>query len=551
MRGVHWSPGSPGGGPGFTQKPADVLHQRITAGRTAISAFTPSGNITEIHRARLDLVSAQIELCALETTRKYLTLDPSAPLEKRLTSFHGIDKLLDQKMAATQTQALGTPGFAAPEQWKRGQVSFATDLFGAAAIAYYLLTGTTPYTDVGLYERSGYSTLQKPPQISKEFWAVLYRALHPEKEKRFQTAAQMRGAIKNIGKAGSAPAAGLAGSVQGAPNPALASCSAVKEFPLLTLCGNLTFRVLLVRSEPLLAFYNQNNPLFGHPHMDFGWDSDARSFIRMVDTDADDQLTKYDAIVLVFPKASDRKQNDPVIPPAFRHLFRHPSPAWPQILFVGGVHSDVWEQSLLSYPEEYRRKITYHPYGHSHKESDPDNYYDETNWAPIHLWVNHQFREWAKRQVIKALDSVGNPAHLHFIQSLLDQHPNITEAEWVQTGRPWSHEFNLTVTGHAETFRSIFEIPTRQYLQGSQDDPSRYFSMSFVYHSGALLSHQISMGHTAKYVREALGLPIEPRYSVFDESAWGHHDKPYLQINYSWDYISTLMADSLTKYSHP
>lgn len=52
------------------------------------------------------------------------------------------------RLASHRTRdAAGTPGFAAPEIWSRGEYTPATDRYGFAALGFYTLIGTPPPTD--------------------------------------------------------------------------------------------------------------------------------------------------------------------------------------------------------------------------------------------------------------------------------------------------------------------------------------------------------------------------------------------------------------------
>ncbi|GAC1566948.1 MAG: hypothetical protein NVS3B14_11430 [Ktedonobacteraceae bacterium] len=93
-----------------------------------------------------------------------------------------------------QTTALGTPGYAPPEQY-RGNAEPRSDLYALAATLYYLLTNRDP-TD--------YPPFQFPPArtlnllLSQDIEAILTRALMLDVNQRYQTALEMKRDIDAI-----------------------------------------------------------------------------------------------------------------------------------------------------------------------------------------------------------------------------------------------------------------------------------------------------------------------------------------------------------------
>ncbi|TJY44221.1 hypothetical protein E5161_02180 [Cohnella pontilimi] len=102
--------------------------------------------------------------------------------------------------AGSDTERLGTPAFAAPEQIRGEQTDGRTDLFGWGAIAFYLLSG-------GQFaiRRAGnlHRTLQ--PDVPREFTDVLERVLADDPAVRPENANQLRQLLQPI--AGSAETA--------------------------------------------------------------------------------------------------------------------------------------------------------------------------------------------------------------------------------------------------------------------------------------------------------------------------------------------------------
>ena len=141
----------------------------------------------------------------------------------RLLDF-GIAKLLAPGRARTpQTIAVAlTPEYAAPEQVRGRPITVATDVYGLGVVLYELLTGRLPYVAESLLEvpavilqqeplrpsvavRSGdprtTSALASSPSrlrrvLRGDLDTILLKALHKEPERRYQSAAALRGDIE-------------------------------------------------------------------------------------------------------------------------------------------------------------------------------------------------------------------------------------------------------------------------------------------------------------------------------------------------------------------
>src|SRR5579859_5540325 len=93
-----------------------------------------------------------------------------------------------------QTSALGTPGYAPPEQYQ-GNADIRSDLYALAATMHHLLTNRDPRD----YPPFAYPSARSlNPQISPEIDHILTRALMIDSNKRYQNAADMKEDIDNI-----------------------------------------------------------------------------------------------------------------------------------------------------------------------------------------------------------------------------------------------------------------------------------------------------------------------------------------------------------------
>lgn len=92
--------------------------------------------------------------------------------------------------AGTDTRALGTPGYAAPEQYGRGQSDHRTDLYALGATLHHSLSGSDP----------GESPFQfaSLDRIPDELNRLLLRAVSLKPEDRFQSALDFRQALEGV-----------------------------------------------------------------------------------------------------------------------------------------------------------------------------------------------------------------------------------------------------------------------------------------------------------------------------------------------------------------
>ncbi len=92
--------------------------------------------------------------------------------------------------AGSDTRALGTPGYAAPEQYGRGQSDHRTDLYALGATLHHCLSGADP----------GESPFQFAALagVSEELNHLILRAVSLKPEDRFQNALDFRQALEGV-----------------------------------------------------------------------------------------------------------------------------------------------------------------------------------------------------------------------------------------------------------------------------------------------------------------------------------------------------------------
>ncbi len=101
-------------------------------------------------------------------------------------------KLVDFGIAGREKAALGTRGFAPPEQY-RGECDPRSDVFSLGKTLHFLLTGADPRESVWYRDPGNYRD-----DISLALRKVILKATETDPEARFQSAAEMEAALKGI-----------------------------------------------------------------------------------------------------------------------------------------------------------------------------------------------------------------------------------------------------------------------------------------------------------------------------------------------------------------
>ena len=111
----------------------------------------------------------------------------------KITDF-GIAKAIDPTRFTSSSTSLGTAYYMAPEQTKASaEVDPRADIYSVGVIIYELLTGAIP---MGSFE----SPHSINPQIPEEMDAIIVRALKPIPEERYQSIAELKEELEEIGK---------------------------------------------------------------------------------------------------------------------------------------------------------------------------------------------------------------------------------------------------------------------------------------------------------------------------------------------------------------
>lgn len=124
-----------------------------------------------------------------------------------LTDF-GIAKALDSAgLSQKKSQTILTPEFAAPEQASKqrfGKISTRTDIYAFGVMLYYLAAGKLPFSGDTGEVLVKHMTEEPPdlhtinPHLSKRFCAIVEKAIRKKQADRFQSAREMKQALKGI-----------------------------------------------------------------------------------------------------------------------------------------------------------------------------------------------------------------------------------------------------------------------------------------------------------------------------------------------------------------
>jgi hypothetical protein len=172
-----------------------------------------------------------------------LTKDRSGGEMVKVLDF-GIAKIAEREADSrlTTVGALGTPGYAAPEQLRAEQVDGRTDLFAFGVILYALLTGRDPWLGKlaheptnQIYELMAASDRAQPIPMAKTGVSVqpamanvVARLLQRDPADRYQSARELRDALQSVLSGGevepvrAAPAATAPAPRAAAPRPTIA-----------------------------------------------------------------------------------------------------------------------------------------------------------------------------------------------------------------------------------------------------------------------------------------------------------------------------------------
>jgi len=119
----------------------------------------------------------------------------------------GIARSLISKGITDKGVMIGTPDYMSPEQVEGKDIDQRTDIYSLGVILYEMVTGKVPFegeTALSIAHKHKYEIPQEPktinPQIPDELNSVILKCLEKDKEKRYQSAGEIRSELENIEK---------------------------------------------------------------------------------------------------------------------------------------------------------------------------------------------------------------------------------------------------------------------------------------------------------------------------------------------------------------
>lgn len=99
--------------------------------------------------------------------------------------------------ASEDTTALGTEGYAAPEQYEgKGQTDARTDIYGMGITLFQLLTGVNPSS----YQENIFSIRLQNPNLSSGLDKIILKCTNKDPKKRYQSTEELKKALLNYRK---------------------------------------------------------------------------------------------------------------------------------------------------------------------------------------------------------------------------------------------------------------------------------------------------------------------------------------------------------------
>lgn len=143
----------------------------------------------------------------LKPANLYLTTDPDGSPCVKVLDF-GVSKMADSDLALTkEAQTLGSPLYMSPEQLKSSKdVDMRSDLWALGIILFELTAGKTPFHADSMQQLCARVLFGEPtpfaslrPDAPPGFEAVIAQCLEKDRERRWQTAADLAAALAPFG----------------------------------------------------------------------------------------------------------------------------------------------------------------------------------------------------------------------------------------------------------------------------------------------------------------------------------------------------------------
>ncbi len=120
--------------------------------------------------------------------------------ERALLTDFGFAKDLGLTAITSQDMMMGTPSYMAPEQFQGVRTDHRSDVYGAGAVLYHMLTGEPPYGSQVVRFLAGDDRvpLAPLPAGAEPYGHVVHRALARDPDHRFASAEEMLSAVRNV-----------------------------------------------------------------------------------------------------------------------------------------------------------------------------------------------------------------------------------------------------------------------------------------------------------------------------------------------------------------
>ncbi|HEY4000631.1 MAG TPA: serine/threonine-protein kinase [Candidatus Xenobia bacterium] len=173
--------------------------------RCLVQELVPGTTLEDGPRSEHEVIGWALQICdALQYLHDHHIIYRDLKPSNCMLTPSGQIKLIDFGIArvfalgkARDTVLMGTPGFAAPEQYGRDQSDARADIFALGVLMHFLLTGRDPALTPFVFE----PVRGLNAQVSEGTEAVVMKALHLEPIRRFQSVAALREALA-MGDAG-------------------------------------------------------------------------------------------------------------------------------------------------------------------------------------------------------------------------------------------------------------------------------------------------------------------------------------------------------------
>jgi ABC-type branched-subunit amino acid transport system substrate-binding protein len=178
----------------FSEADRDYLVMEYIEGQTLSQVIEREGPASEVQALRWGLEMARV-LDYLHTQKPPIIFRDLKPENVMVSPGEGRHvKVIDFGLArhfdvrkSRDTHALGSVGYAAPEQWEdQAQSDARSDIYSLGATLYLVLTGRPPSPVYGTHRLRPYR-----PDLSSQTEALVLRCLEADPRRRYQTAAEV------------------------------------------------------------------------------------------------------------------------------------------------------------------------------------------------------------------------------------------------------------------------------------------------------------------------------------------------------------------------